>query len=105
MFLGIAILFETIATTTLKKTEQFTQLWPTILFALSMGMSFYMMTLAIKGIPIGIAYAIWSAVGIILISISSYLVYDQKLDKPAILGMSFIIIGVVIINLFSKSGA
>lgn len=71
MFLGMAILFETIATTTLKKTEEFTQLWPTLLFAVSMGMSFYMMTFAIKGIPIGIAYAIWSAVGIILISISS----------------------------------
>lgn len=104
LFLAIAILFETIATTTLKKTEQFTQLWPTIVFALAMGMSFYMMTLAIKGIPIGIAYAIWSAVGIILISISSYIFYGQKLDSPAVIGMGLIIIGVVIINLFSKVG-
>lgn len=68
-----------------------------------MAASFYFLSLALKGIPIGIAYAIWSAVGIVLISIVGYLAYKQSLDFPAILGMTFIVIGVVIINIFSKS--
>lgn len=65
--------------------------------------SFYMLSHALKGIPIGIAYAIWSAFGIVLISLIGYFVYRQNLDLPAIIGVIFIMVGVVIINIFSKS--
>jgi small multidrug resistance pump len=65
--------------------------------------AFYFMSLTLKGIPVGITYAIWSGIGIVLISVTSYVFYHQKLDTPAIVGMAFIIAGVLIINLFSKS--
>lgn len=103
LFLAAAILCETIATSFLKKTDQFTKIGPSIIFVLAMASSFYLLTYALKGIPLGIAYAIWSAVGIVLISLVGYFAYQQKLDWPAIIGIAFIVIGVVIINLFSKS--
>lgn len=105
LFLAAAILFETLGTSFLKKTEQFSKPVPTVVFFLSMLISFYLLSHVLKGIPIGIAYAIWSAVGIVLISLVGYFVYKQNLDFPALLGIGFIILGVVIINLFSKSAA
>ncbi|MCZ2084182.1 multidrug efflux SMR transporter [Kaistella sp. SH40-3] len=103
LFLAGAIIFETIGTSFLKKTEHFSKPLPTLIFIMAMMTSFYLLTLALKGIPIGVAYAIWSAVGIVLISLVGYFVYKQSLDFPAILGIAFIILGVVIINFFSKS--
>lgn len=103
LFLAAAIFCETLATSFLKKTEQFTKPLPTLIFAVAMITSFYLLSHALKGIPIGIAYAIWSGVGIVLISAIGYFVFKQTLDLPAIIGLLFIIIGVVIINLFSKS--
>lgn len=103
LFLTAAIIFEVIGTSFLKKTGQFSKLLPTLVFVLAMGTSFYLLSIALKGIPIGIAYAIWSATGIVLISLIAWIAYGQRLDMPAIIGISFIIIGVVIINLFSKS--
>lgn len=105
LYLAAAILCETIGTSFLKKTDHFTKPVPSLIFIAAMGLSFYLLSLALKGIPIGIAYAIWSAVGIVLISIVAFVVYKQSLDFPALLGIGFIIIGVVIINLFSKSSA
>lgn len=105
LLLFAAIIFEVIGTSFLKKTEQFTKLIPTIIFTLSLAISFYLLSYSLKGIPIGIAYAIWSAFGIVLISLIGYFVYKQSLDLPAIVGIFCIIIGVVIINLFSKSNA
>lgn len=105
LFLAAAIIFETLGTSFLKKTEQFSKPIPTIIFVGAMAASFYFLSLALKGVPIGIAYAIWSAAGIVLISLIAYFVYKQSLDLPAIIGIAFIIIGVVIINLFSKSTA
>ena len=105
LFLAAAILCETLATSFLKKTEQFTKPLPTLIFAIGMITSFYLLSHAVKGIPVGIAYAIWSGVGIVLISAIGYFVYKQTLDLPAIIGLLFIIAGVIIINLFSKSGA
>ncbi len=105
LFLAAAILCETLATSFLKKTEQFTKPLPTLIFAIGMIASFYLLSHAVKGIPVGIAYAIWSGVGIVLISAIGYFVYKQTLDLPAIIGLLFIIAGVIIINLFSKSGA
>lgn len=103
LILALAILFEVIGTSFLKKTQEFTKLVPTLIFIVSLSVSFYLLSVALKGIPLGIAYAIWSAVGIVLISSVGYFVYGQRLDFPAILGISLIVIGVVIINLFSKS--
>lgn len=103
IFLICAILFEVIGTSFLKKTEQFSKPVPTLIFIISMMASFYMLSHALKGIPIGIAYAIWSAFGIVLISLIGYFVYQQNLDLPAIIGIIFIMVGVVIINIFSKS--
>lgn len=105
LFLASAILCETLATSFLKKTEQFTKPLPTLIFAIAMIASFYLLSHAVKGIPVGIAYAIWSGVGIVLISAIGYFVYKQTLDLPAIIGLIFIITGVIIINLFSKSAA
>lgn len=76
-----------------------------MIFVVAMGVSFYLLSIALRDIPIGIAYAIWSAVGIVLISIVGYVVYNQQLDLPAIIGIACIVLGVVIINLFSKSSA
>lgn len=98
-FLIVAILFETIATSFLKKTQQFTQLVPTIIFFVSIFLSFYLLSLALRSIPVGVAYAIWSAVGIVLVSLAAYFFYGQRLEIPTVIGIIFIIIGVVIINL------
>lgn len=103
LFLACAIVFETIATSFLKASEGFTKPIQTIVFTVAMATSFYCLTHAIRVIPIGIAYAIWSAVGIVLISTVGYFVYKQSLDLPAILGILLIIAGVVVINVFSKS--
>lgn len=105
LFLAAAILCETIGTSFLKKTEQFSKPVPTLVFIIAMALSFYLLTFALRGIPVGIAYAIWSAVGIVLISIVGYLVYGETLDAPAIIGIGCIIAGVIIINVFSKSSA
>ncbi|MFT3920476.1 DMT family transporter [Cloacibacterium sp.] len=103
LFLALAIFFETFASSFLKATEGFTKPLQTVIFVVGMALSFYMLTIAIKTIPLGIAYAIWSAVGLILLSLVGYFVYKQSLDIPAIIGITFIIIGVVVINVFSKS--
>lgn len=103
IFLAFAILCETIGTSFLKASEQFSKPLPTIVFIIAMGLSFYLLTHALKGIPIGTAYAIWSAVGIVLISLVGYFVFKQSLDLPAIIGIGLIIAGVVVINVFSKS--
>lgn len=105
LFLAAAIICETIGTSFLKKTEQFSKPLPTIIFIVAMATSFYLLSFALKSIPIGIAYAIWSAVGIVLISLVGYFVYKQNLDLPAIIGIALIVVGVVVINLFSKSAA
>lgn len=103
ILLLLAIVFETIATSFLKQSEQFSKLWPTVMMVVCYGASFYLLSIAFKTMPIGIAYAIWSGVGIVLIGFIGWLVFKQSLDFPAILGMGMIIVGVIIINLFSKS--
>lgn len=105
IFLACAILFESIGTSFLKASDGFTKPLQTVIFVISMISSFYMLTLAIRTIPIGIAYAIWSAVGIVLLSLVGYFFYKQSLDTPAVIGIFLIIMGVVVINVFSKSGS
>lgn len=105
LFLAGAIICESIATSFLKASNGFTKPLQTAIFIIAMSSSFYLLTLAIKVIPIGIAYAIWSAVGIVLISSVGYFFYNEKLDTPAILGILLIVIGVIVINVFSKSAS
>jgi small multidrug resistance pump len=104
-FLGIAILFEIIATSALKKSEQFTQLIPSIITIIGYFAAFYFLSFAIRTIPVGIAYAIWSGVGIVLITIIGAVFFKQIPDLPAIIGLALIMIGVVVINVFSKTTA
>jgi small multidrug resistance pump len=103
LYLLIAILSEVAATSALRASDQFTKLWPSVIVVIGYASAFYFMSLTLKSIPVGIAYAIWSGVGIVLISITGYFLYKQKLDMPALLGMGLIIAGVLVINIFSKS--
>lgn len=101
--LAIAIVAEVIGTTALKASNEFTRLLPSLIVILGYGTAFYFMAISMRVLPVGIMYAIWSGMGIVLISILGWLVYRQTLDLPAMIGMSFIIVGVIIINVFSKS--
>jgi small multidrug resistance pump len=103
IFLGLAIMFEIIATSALKKSEQFTQLIPSIITIAGYFAAFYFLSFAIRTIPVGIAYAIWSGVGIVLITIIGAIFFKQIPDLPAIIGLALIMIGVVVINVFSKT--
>ncbi|WP_300000306.1 SMR family transporter [uncultured Cedecea sp.] len=103
IFLGVAIITEVIATTLLRFSEGFTKLGYTLGSLALYGVSFYMLSQVLSHIPTGIAYAIWSGIGIVLISLAGWIISGQKLDLPAIIGITFICIGVLIINLLSKS--
>jgi len=103
IFLCFAILAETIGTTALQASQQFSKFWPSVLVAIAYGTSFYLLSLALKVIPVGIAYAIWSGLGIVLIATIGFIVFGQRLDWPALLGLSMIIAGIVVIHLFSKT--
>lgn len=103
VFLIIAIVFEIIATSALKASEQFSKLMPSVLVVLGYGGAFYFLSIVLKKMQVGVAYAIWSALGIVFITLIAAILYKQKPDFPAVLGMAFIIIGVIIINVFSKS--
>ncbi|MEH6305353.1 multidrug efflux SMR transporter [Olivibacter sp. CPCC 100613] len=103
LFLLLAIVLETVATASLKASEQFTKPFPTIITILGYIAAFYFLSATLKSIPIGIAYAIWSGIGIVLISVVGALLYKQTPDWPMVVGIVLIIVGVVIINLFSKT--
>lgn len=102
IFLIIAIVSETFATVMLKYSDQFTRLWPTLGTAIGYLLSFYFLALALRTIPVGLAYAIWGAIGIVLVLIISAVLFKQMPDIPAIIGIILIIAGIVIINFFSK---
>jgi small multidrug resistance pump len=103
LILLVAIVAEIIATSSLKASEGFTKVGPSIITVVGYGIAFYFLSLTLKSIPLGIAYAIWSGLGIVLVSIIGVLVFNQKLDLAAIIGLSLIVIGVVVLNVFSKS--
>ena len=105
LMLGGAIVAEVFATTALKSSNGFERLVPSVLSILGYCVSFYLLALVMKSIPTGVVYAIWSGVGIVLISLVAWLVHGQKLDLPAIAGMALIVIGVVVIQLFSKTAS
>lgn len=103
VYLVIAIVTEVIATSALKASDSFTRLWPSLIVVVGYLFSFYFLSLTLKFFPVGVTYAIWSGVGIIFISIVAFLMYNQRPDLPAVIGIVFIILGVIIINLFSKT--
>ena len=103
LYLGIAIVAEVIATSFLKASDGMSKLWPTLASVAGYAVAFYFLSFTLKTIPTGIAYALWSAIGIVLISIVSWLLFGQSLDAPAIAGLALIIGGVVVINVFSKT--
>jgi small multidrug resistance pump len=105
LYLFVAIAFETAGTTALKASNEFSRLWPSVLTVLCYAAAFYCLSLTLRTIPTGIAYGIWSGVGIVLITALNWFVYKQRLDTPALLGLGLIIAGVMVLNLFSKSAA
>jgi small multidrug resistance pump len=104
LILFLAIVFETVATSFLKQSEQFTKLVPSVLTVLGYAAAFYCLSVVLKSIPVGIAYAIWSGVGIVLTAIVAYFAFGQKIDTAGLIGMALIISGVLVINLFSQTG-
>ena len=102
-YLILAIIAETIGTTALKATDGFTKLTPSLIVAVSYAISFYFLALTLRTIPVGVAYAIWSAFGIFCITTIAWVWFGQKLDTPALLGMGLIVAGVIVIQVFSKT--
>ena len=105
LILFIAIAAEVVATSALKASDGFSKLGPSLLVVGSYALAFYCLSLTLKTIPIGMAYAIWSGAGIVLISAVGWVFYGQKLDAPALVGMGLIIAGVLVIQLLSQSQA
>jgi len=105
LFLLLAIVFETIATSSLKASEQFTKLVPSLITIIGYIAAFYLLSLTLRSIPVGIAYAIWSGIGIVLVTLVGIVMFKQVPDLPAIIGLLLIIAGVVVINVFSKTSA
>lgn len=103
LHLALAIVAEVIATSALKATEGFTRPLPSVVSVVGYAVSFYFLALALRVVPTGIAYALWSGAGIVLISLVAWAVYRQTLDLPAMLGMGLIVAGVVVINVYSRS--
>ncbi|MGF6722868.1 small multidrug resistance pump [Paraburkholderia sp. GAS41] len=103
--LAIAIVAEVIATSALRASEGFSRWLPAVVVVLGYGVAFYCLSLTLRSIPVGIVYAIWSGVGIVLISLVAVVLYRQVPDLPAIIGLGLIVAGVVVLNLFSKMQA
>jgi small multidrug resistance pump len=103
VYLFAAIMSEVVAISALKAAEGFSRFWPSVIVIVGYGLAFYCLSLTVRTVPIGIAYAIWSGVGIVLISLVGLLLYRQSLDLPAVIGMALILVGVLIINVFSKT--
>ncbi|RYG22672.1 MAG: QacE family quaternary ammonium compound efflux SMR transporter [Burkholderiales bacterium] len=105
VFLAIAIVAEVIGTSALKASEGFSKTMPSITTVVAYGVAFYCLSVTLKTIPVGVAYAIWSGVGIALIAIVGWVLFGQKLDAAAIIGMGLIVTGVVVMQVFSKASA
>ncbi|BDX02500.1 multidrug SMR transporter [Marinomonas pontica] len=101
--LFLAILSEVVATTALKASDSFTKLGPSIVLVVGYALSFYLLSVVMRSMPTGVTYAIWAGLGIVLISVFGYLFNNEKLDLAACIGMSLIVTGVVVINVFSKT--
>ena len=103
LFLFVAIVSEVVATSSLKSSDGFTRLWPSVAVVVGYGIAFYFLALTLRVIPMGVVYAVWSGIGIVLITLVGWLLFSQKLDLPALLGIGLIAAGVVVMNVFSSS--
>ncbi|MDE0870147.1 MAG: SMR family transporter [Candidatus Poseidoniaceae archaeon] len=103
ILLSLAILSEVVATSSLKSTEGFTRLWPSMIVLIGYCAAFYFLSLTLDTIPIGVAYAVWSGIGVAAIALISVMFFDQRLDTPALVGMGLIIAGVVVLRVFSNA--
>lgn len=101
-YLLLAIVTEVIASTALRATQGFTRLAPSLLVIIGYAISFYALSRTLEAINLGVVYAIWSGVGMVLVTLLAFLVYDQKLDLPGFIGIALIILGVLVINIYSK---
>ena len=102
-YLAIAICAEVIATVSMKAVKGISTPLPLLLIIVGYGIAFWMLTLVVRSIPVGVTYAIWAGMGIVMVSIAALFIYGQKLDIPAVVGMGMIVLGVVVIQLFSKT--
>ena len=105
IYLTLAIFSEVMATASLKSTEGFTKLWPSVLVLVGYSAAFYFLSLTLDTIPIGVAYAIWSGVGVAAITLVSIFLFDQKIDTAGFIGIALIVGGVIVLRLFSESTA
>ncbi len=101
--LALAIVAEVIATTALARSESFTRLWPSVITVVSYAIAFWLLSFPLRVLPTGVVYAIWSGMGIVLISAVAWIWFRQTLDAPALIGLGLILAGVLVVNLFSKS--
>ena len=105
LFLFAAIISEVTATSSLKASAGFTKVIPSVIVVVGYGLSFYFLSLVLKAIPIGIAYAVWAGLGIVLLALVGWVFFGQSLDTPALIGIALILAGVIIMNVFSKAVA
>lgn len=105
LILFTAVVFETIGTSALQASQQFTRLWPSVTVVVAYVISFILLGWALKFMPVGIAYAIWSGLGIVLIAGIGYAIFGQRLDLPAVIGLGLILAGIVVINVFSSTAS
>lgn len=103
LFLLIAILSEVVGTSALKASDGFSKFWPSTLVVAGYGVAFYFLSLTLRTLSVGVAYAVWSGVGVALITIVAWVLYGQKLDAAALIGILLIIAGVVVMNAFSQT--
>ena len=103
VYLAVAIVSEVVGTSALKASEGFSRLWPSAVVVAGYASAFYFLSLTLKTIPVGVAYAIWSGVGVVLITSIAWILHGQALDLPAIIGILLIVAGVVVLNLFSST--
>lgn len=103
VYLGLAIVSEVLATASLKSTEGFTRLVPSVVVLVGYSAAFYFLSLTLDTIPIGVAYAVWSGVGVATITLVSFVLYDQKIDVAGLVGIGLIVAGVVVLRLFSET--
>ena len=103
LFLVVAIVSEVIATSSLKSSDGFSRFWPSVVVVIGYSISFYCLALTLRVIPMGVVYAIWSGIGIVLITLVGWFLFEQKLDLPALLGIGLIASGGGVMNVFSKT--
>ncbi len=100
-YLILAVIAETVGTSALQASQQFTRPWPTLAVVVSYALAFWLLSLALRVMPVGVVYAIWSGLGIVLIALIGLVVFGQRLDLPAVVGIGLIMAGVAVLHLFS----